>query len=322
MALISVVIPCYNAGAFIRNTLTALEKQTFQDFNVILVDDCSPDDTARVIAEYKAESPLEILYTRNEHNSGPALSRNYGIQMSDAAYICFCDSDDWYDADYLENLVAAAGENGADMVFCGYKVAFTDGRTPLLRPLPVEAGTLPKTDALLLNVDSLCCLMVRREIAAGFPLPDLRNGEDMAVIPVWMMQAETFAADPRPMYNYLLRGDSLSNRTSLKVVDSLEASFAHICENMVQQYSLQVEYIGIRNVIYGALLNLFKCGNFKKRAGQVVDAFTEAFPNWKANPYIDRLPLFKRVFIRLSAKKHFGFVRWMSRLHQAMTKRE
>lgn len=320
MALISVVIPCYNAGRYIVSTLTALEKQTFKDFNVILADDCSTDDTALVIEEYAAQSPLRLLYTKNDCNSGPAVSRNNAIALSDATYICCCDSDDWYDEDYLANMAAAAQESRADIVLCGHRVTFENGKPPLQRPLPCEAGKLSKENALLLNVDALWCVMVKRELAQSFPLPNLRNGEDMAVIPVWMMHAKSFAAVPQPMYNYLLRQGSLSNKVTLKVVGSLEASFDNIKKNLVKEYAAQIEYIGIRNLVYGALLNLFKCGNDKDRARQILGDFEKDFPGWKENPYMDRLPLFKRIFVKAAANRRFWIVRLLTRVHVLMAK--
>ena len=322
MALISVVIPCYNAGSYICGTLEALEKQTFRDFNVILVDDCSGDDTAQVIADYAAQSQMEIIYAKNEQNAGPAVCRNHGIGLSDATYICFCDSDDWYDEDYLSSMVEMAQNTQADMTFCGYRVAFADGKQPLEHPLPTKAGALDKEGVLLLNVDSLWCLMIKRNLAAQFPLPNLRNGEDMAVLPVWMMHAQRFAAVPQAMYNYLLRKDSLSNKTSMRVVDSLVASFAYIQQNAEEAYRPQITYIGIRNLVYGALLNLFKYCDDVQRAKQILDDFEQAFPDWKNNPYIGKLPLFKRIFVKLAAERQLGLVRAMCRVHRWMTERE
>ena len=102
MAAISVIIPCYNAADYIEKALRALEQQTFRDFDVILVDDCSKDDTVDVIKKFADRSNLQIQLLRNEVNSGPGASRNRAIAHSDAEFLCFCDSDDWYEPDYLQ----------------------------------------------------------------------------------------------------------------------------------------------------------------------------------------------------------------------------
>ena len=163
--------------------------------------------------------------------------------------------------------------------------------------------------------------MVKREIATSFPLPDLRNGEDMAVIPVWMMHASKFFVISQPMYNYLLRKGSLSNNATSKVVNALLHSFSYICQNALTAHMHQVTYIGVRNVLYGALLNLFKCSNDRAWANCIVDDFEKKFPFWTKNLYLNRLPLFKRVFVKFVSKRKFRIVRLMCLGHQWLTER-
>ena len=320
MAQISVIIPCYNAGKFIEHTLEALEKQKFQDFDVIMVDDCSTDNTCEVINNYKERSSMQISYSRNETNSGPAFSRNLGITLSNAEYVCFCDSDDWYDENYLSRMMEAAQEFDSDMVLGGYKIVFSDNKPSIEHPLPVKYGAISKKEALTLNVDSLCVLMTRRKIAAECPLPDMRNGEDMAIIPVWMLHAQHFAVIPEAMYNYLLRQGSLSNNVDMRVVNSLVSSFQFIHSHVVDGFMLEIEYIGIRNLVYGALLNLFKCSNDVKRAQKIVADFGSNFPEWRRNPYVSHLPLFKQIFVRSVAAGRFGVVRALAKMHSMLTK--
>lgn len=97
MSKVSVIIPCYNAAAYIDRCFKALENQTYKDFDVIVVDDCSTDNSIEIIEKYRATSKLTITIMKNDINSGPAASRNKGIRKSTAEYITFCDSDDWYE---------------------------------------------------------------------------------------------------------------------------------------------------------------------------------------------------------------------------------
>lgn len=319
MAKISVIIPCYKAEEYIEKCLRSLEVQTFRDFDVILVDDCSPDDTERVVAAYGETSALEITYLKNEKNSGPAVSRNNAIAASTAEYVCFCDSDDWYDADYLEKMAAAAQQNAADMVICGYKVAFSDGEK-LTHTLALQEGKVEKRKALTARVDSLCVLMVKREIARSVPLPDLRNGEDMAVTPVWMLKSACIAAIPDGGYNYLLRGDSLSNKFHLGISDSIEKSFAYTMEFYEETYREELEFLGVRNLIYGALLNLFKCGWHPQRAKETLERFEKTFPQWKKNRYIDSMPIFKRLFVKSAAARVLCVTYLLAKVHGFLTR--
>ncbi len=315
---ISVVVPIYNSEEHISKCIEAFEKQTFKDFNVIFVDDCSVDNSYNIILEYSLKSSFEIICHKNEKNSGPAKSRNIGINLSNAEYIAFCDSDDWYEEDYLEKMVYAAKQNNSDIVFCGHRLVFSNSKD-LNHFLPVD-GKIEKLTALTLNIDSLWTTVVRRSIAKNYPMFDLRNGEDMAIIPIWMLKSESFFCVSSPLYNYFVRENSLSSKTSLKVVNSLEKSFEFIMKNFDGEYKSEVEFIGIRNLIYGGLLNLFKVDYDKITANRILVDFEKNFPHWERNKYLSKLSFYKKIFVKC-AKNRFFVLTWiMAKIHTLLIK--
>jgi hypothetical protein len=139
--------------------------------------------------------------------------------------------------------------------------------------------------------------MVRRSIANEVPLPHLRNGEDMAVIPLMIMRCSKFGIVDKCIYNYLCRPGSLSLSTRADVVSALEHSFAYIITNQVPGFELEIEFIGIKNLVYGGLLNHFKCQKNSLPASQLLDRFEQRYPQWKYNAYCKTLPLFKKIFM-------------------------
>ena len=320
MPFISVIIPCYNSSNYIVRCLAALERQRYKNFDVIVVDDCSKDNTVEVIKEYQSTSLLAIQLLHNEVNSGPARSRNKGIAASNAEYICFCDSDDWYDDDYLSLMIERARENDADIVFCGYKLV-VEGKRTVLHPLSLSYSSFAhKASVLNMGTDALWAMMVRRNIIVHVPLPDIRNGEDMAIIPLLIVNSNCFGFVKDCTYNYYCRQDSISMTPTLKVVDSLIASFEHIKRNMPKQYSEETEFIGIRNLVYGAFLNLFKCGWHCDKANRILSDFECDFPQWKNNPFISSLSLFKKVFVKMVSFRQWTGVFLMSKIHSFLTK--
>lgn len=320
MPIVSVVIPCYNAGAYIEKCLCALDGQTFQDFDVIVVDDCSTDNSGEVVSRFRDTHALKITYLRGEVNCGPGKSRNTGISYSTAEYVAFCDSDDWYEADYLERMVAKARENDADMVFCNSKRVFPDGRQMNIDLLSACSNNPTAKEVLTMGIDSLCCLMVRREIARNAPMPHILNGEDMAVIPLMIMQSRRFGIVREYLYNYLCRPGSLSLSASEKAVKSLVFSFTHIMQHQQAGYEREVEFIGIKNVVYGVLLNHFKHSKDKKTAKKILQDFENNYPAWRKNPHIGTLPLYKKVFVRLAGAHCFAGVKILCYVHKRLTK--
>ena len=127
--MVTIVIPCYNVAKYIKRCIDSLVDQSFQKFKVILVDDKSTDDTYQYLLQLQATSGLDIMVWQNSCNSGPAVSRNKGILEADTKYITFCDSDDWYEPDFLKTMVSLLEDNAADMAFCGYKVVDEHGNS-------------------------------------------------------------------------------------------------------------------------------------------------------------------------------------------------
>ena len=100
--LISIVVPIYNVDNYLRQCLDSIQNQTYQNFECLLINDGSPDNSADICREYVSKD-ARFRYFEKE-NGGVASARNLGIKYSKGKYITFIDSDDWVDLDYLEVL--------------------------------------------------------------------------------------------------------------------------------------------------------------------------------------------------------------------------
>ena len=323
MPFISVVIPCYNSKEYILRSLNALEQQTYKDFEVIVVDDCSTDGTYEFLNKIKETMCVPMKIDKTQKNSGPALARSLGINVAQGTYVAFCDSDDWYDRCYLEKMVEALSVD-TDMVFCGHKIVLASGTviSETHFPKDVLENCTDKKHVLTLDVDSLCSIVVRRTIVLKTPHTTLRNGEDMAIIPLMIMKSEKFAFVEECMYNYLCRPGSLSMSANEAVVNSLKLSFEHILRNKVLGYDEEIEYIGIRNVLYGALLNYFKYAKKKNSANRILDDFERNYPHWYRNKYISKMKKSKRVFLMFARKRAFYMLRVLALIHKKITEKD
>lgn len=92
MSKVSVIIPTHNRSELLYSAITSVLNQTFQDFEIIVVDDCSGDNTPEIVSKLNNK---RIKYIRNEINKGEAEARNTGIMNSDSEYIAFLDDDEW-----------------------------------------------------------------------------------------------------------------------------------------------------------------------------------------------------------------------------------
>lgn len=117
--LISVIVPIYNVEDYIRQCFDSLLNQTYQNFEVLMINDGSPDNSASICQEYAARDS-RFRYFEKE-NGGISTAVNLGIEHSQGEYVTLMDPDDWADNDYLEVLYNAIVQEGADVLISSYK---------------------------------------------------------------------------------------------------------------------------------------------------------------------------------------------------------
>lgn len=135
MPAISVIVPVYKAEKFLDKCVESILNQTFEDFELLLIDDGSPDNSGVMCDGYAArDSRVRVLH---QENGGVSKARNAGMAAAQGEYLAFCDSDDYLELNALERLYTALIESGADTAGCGHYYIWPDGR------LQAEAGALP-----------------------------------------------------------------------------------------------------------------------------------------------------------------------------------
>ena len=123
--LVSIITPSYNTAPFIAETIESVLSQTYPNWEMIIVDDCSTDNTDEVVARYTADS--RIRYYKNEKNSGAAFSRNFALRKARGRYIAFLDSDDLWMPEKLEKQLKFMTDHGVSFSCCGTAGMREDG---------------------------------------------------------------------------------------------------------------------------------------------------------------------------------------------------
>ncbi|MCM1309493.1 MAG: glycosyltransferase [Bacteroides sp.] len=229
MPTVSIIVPVYNVGEqLLRPCIESALTQTFRDFELILVDDCSTDNSAAICADYTSDPRVRLLLL--EQNGGLANARNQGVKASTGQYITFLDADDQLTPDALKLLYAAATQTEADIVAaefltsrCSLKTAAT---CSVLQFTPAEAVADVLYQCRINN--SACGKLYRREICEAEPF---RSGwyEDLRTIPHMFLAANRVAYLPEPVYIYTdnpasyLHTFNLGRAVVLDVTDELVA---------------------------------------------------------------------------------------------------
>ena len=114
---VSIVVPVYNTEKYLKRCIDSLLNQKFNDYEIIVINDCSPDNSEDIIKSY---SDKKINYIKNDKNKGIGYNRNLGIKNAKGKYICFIDSDDYVSNDFLDKMYNYASSNDLDLVVCDY----------------------------------------------------------------------------------------------------------------------------------------------------------------------------------------------------------
>lgn len=120
--LISIIVPVYCAKHFLEETVASVQAQTYQNWELLLVDDCSSDGSFELMQEL-AKNDIRIKPIKQPHNMGAAKARNRGVQEAQGRFLCFLDADDVWEADKLKAELYFLEEKKAGFVFTGYEFA-------------------------------------------------------------------------------------------------------------------------------------------------------------------------------------------------------
>ena len=124
--LVSIIMPSYNTAPYIRNTIQSVLEQTYQNWELIIVDDCSEDNTDDVVAAIKDD---RIKYFHNDRHSGAAVSRNRALREAKGRWMAFLDSDDLWMPEKLEKQISFMESNGYSFSYTKYQELDVDGNS-------------------------------------------------------------------------------------------------------------------------------------------------------------------------------------------------
>lgn len=215
---ISIIIPAYNAAAYLPETLDSILRQSYTDYEIILIDDGSTDDTQTALAPYMDN----IRYVYQE-NTGVSEARNHGLRLSQAEFVLFMDADDYFILDdKLEQQIAVFDQNPhLDIVQTGWRMVDTDGN-PLkdMTPWHDMSGSVLKEWFMWCPV-RLEAMLVKREcaVAVGGFDPKYRVSQDLDWALKMILAGYNFLWQERIASAYRQLTNSLSHANPLKLVD-------------------------------------------------------------------------------------------------------
>lgn len=219
-AEISIIVPAYNSGRYLRRCIESIVNQSYTDWELLIADDGSADDTGRIAEDY-ARIDARITVIQTDHK-GVSSARNSCLNIARGAYITFIDSDDSIDPDYLKELITRAKQSDADITQCSFRYLYDDGKTS---PDPDANDAVYRGQSEILHAHfrgqqgdirlSVWAKLIRNNAVSDLRFDtELNVYEDAYYIYQCCRRAKSVCCFSKPLYNYI-QHDSSTTHSSL-----------------------------------------------------------------------------------------------------------
>lgn len=301
---LSIIVPVYNMAADekLNFCIESLLNQTVSDYEILLVDDCSTDNSYSVMQEYAGRFPERIRIFKDPENLHQGGARNTGLREARGEWIGFMDSDDWASPHMFEHLLIKAEETGADVVGCDYNLVHSHTYQVgeiIQNNTQEQTGVLDeeKYRKLVMRPGSMVIKIYRADVIREHHLtfPEKIFYEDNAAAPYWMVHFQHFEKLDEPLYYYYQFEQSTVHQVTRQKCEDRLASGELLIDyfdkaGMLEQYVKELEYRfteiyyantlfsyvqGVKHVEMSFLRKLKK--GMKKR-----------FPRFEENPYYQK----------------------------------
>lgn len=228
MALISIIVPIYGVEKYLNKCVESLVHQTYQNLEIILVDDGSPDNCANICDDWaKKDNRIKVVH---KENGGLSDARNAGYAVATGEYLSFIDSDDYVELNFIEKLYTALTEQGADIAECATRYVSEDGKELKIRESQV--GTFDTLTALQMLIQekglyqTVWNKLYTRAVVGDVLFAKGKYNEDEFWTYKIFDKAQKIVSVSDVLYNYLQRGSSIIGvGYNIRRLDGLEALF-------------------------------------------------------------------------------------------------
>lgn len=313
---VTVIVPVYNVEAFLPRCLDSLLNQTYSDYEILCVNDCSPDNSASTLDEYSSRYPERIKVITNEANMGLGRSRERALGYASSEYVLFVDSDDYVKPDYIETYINAASEGDFDIVVGGY-IRDVDGK---LKEHILSDSVWSSTTYAIACAKLFKLSFIRKH---DLHFTSVSCGEDI----YFSLSAFYHEAHVKVMnyagYYYVLNHASITGSMNYK--KNHERIMAELFESFLANHDISlisadrqrvIEYVYLANMINALISFNHGCGIklMKEKYAFARSNAKKLFPNYMSNPYVG---IFKPAGQTLKIRLGVGVVMGLEKIHLA-----
>lgn len=206
---LSVIVPVYNTEKYLEKCLDSLLKQKYENLEIVVVEDCSKDNSRKILEKFSKNEKIKIVY--NEKNSGLSFTRNSGLKHATGKYVGYVDSDDYVDPNYYSEIMRKIVLENAELAICDIKTVYENENN---REIINKCYTGEKTKLGFVNTGlaaSACNKVFKRELIERYEFSVGKVNEDLAVVLPAIVDANKVIYVPDVYYYYVQRDNSIQN---------------------------------------------------------------------------------------------------------------
>lgn len=301
----SIIVPVYNVENYVIRCLESLKNQTYKgDYEVIIVDDGSTDNSKKLVEKYIKDLTNFKLYSKK--NGGLSSARNYGIKKSTGKYLLFVDSDDYLDINTLKIIEDNSEENDI-IVFDFYE----DNEKEIKEVLTSDSSIEDNSKRYIVSLPSACNKAFSKELFNDIEFPIGLYYEDLGTIPKLAKKNNKIKFIDKPLYYYYKRENSIMNAIKYnKKMDSIFQVLKEIKEYYNGEHHEEIEYLYIHHLLRAASLRYIDCDcNCQEQLDQIILIMKKEYPKWSKNKYYKKLDFKKRIMCKLIYYKQYKLIK-------------
>lgn len=296
----SIIMPVYNVEKYVKKSIESVFEQTYNNYQLIIVNDGSTDSSAEIIRN-TIKNKKNVIFVEKK-NGGLSDARNYGLKYADGDYIWFIDSDDYIRNDALEILNNNAG---ADIISFGFYKVINNK----VIEVKIKNEELDPVKRYLINVPSACMKVYKRDlfIKNKIHFEKGKYYEDLGLIPTLIKYTNNLSFIDDCLYYYFIRkGSIINNDTFNEKKDDKIWAINNLLSNISDKYHDELEYICIKNLIIMYSIDILKHNKeiYESRVENINSILNEHFTNYHKNKYLKNDSIFTRLFVNLFKNGH------------------
>lgn len=298
MKKVSVIIPAYNAGAYLNRALKSISSQTFSDWECILVNDGSCDQTRAIADEYASQDSRFVVI--HQTNEGVSAARNRGLQEAKGKYVCFADADDELEADCLQLTYEAAETAEADITVYGFSYCYSNQAVKTWLPRQQNSMKAYCEDWIArYGINSPCNkLFVRDKIRVLFDV-NHSMGEDLRFCCEYLKNVERVVVVEKPLYRYYCEAGNSLTKNMKSRMDAIIYDTESL-KNLIEKFNFAHNVIGERSInqILGMLMDCRDTDSMMHLSNLLSHNEALLYYLWNCTIYSKKLRLIRYLLLR------------------------